>query len=65
MVGLEVSFYQIFGYKLSHLTTFFVMNLFGLKSGGPGQMAHLAPTYAAVNALCILGTNEAYIAIDR
>ncbi|KAL3875010.1 hypothetical protein ACJMK2_037952, partial [Sinanodonta woodiana] len=28
--------------------------------GGPGQVAHLAPTYAAVNALCILGTEEAY-----
>ncbi|KAK7103387.1 protein farnesyltransferase subunit beta-like [Littorina saxatilis] len=24
--------------------------------GGPGQFAHLAPTYAAVNALCILAT---------
>lgn len=34
-------------------------------SGGPGQIAHLAPTYAAVNALCILGTHEAYEAIDR
>ncbi|XP_033734614.1 protein farnesyltransferase subunit beta-like [Pecten maximus] len=34
-------------------------------SGGPGQDAHLAPTYAAVNALCILGTEEAYKIIDR
>ncbi|KAL5009111.1 hypothetical protein ScPMuIL_014692 [Solemya velum] len=33
--------------------------------GGPGQYAHLAPTYAAVNALCILGTEEAYAVIDR
>ncbi|XP_066279849.1 protein farnesyltransferase subunit beta-like [Branchiostoma lanceolatum] len=33
--------------------------------GGPGQLAHLAPTYAAVNALCILGTEEAYNVIDR
>uniref|UniRef100_A0A131XVC9 Protein farnesyltransferase subunit beta n=1 Tax=Ixodes ricinus TaxID=34613 RepID=A0A131XVC9_IXORI len=33
--------------------------------GGPGQQAHLAPTYAAVNALCILGTEEAYNVIDR
>jgi len=31
----------------------------------PGQMAHLAPTYAAVNALVTLGTEEAYGAIDR
>uniref|UniRef100_A0A3B3Z7W0 Prenyltransferase alpha-alpha toroid domain-containing protein n=1 Tax=Periophthalmus magnuspinnatus TaxID=409849 RepID=A0A3B3Z7W0_9GOBI len=34
-------------------------------SGGPGQHAHLAPTYAAVNALCIIGTEEAYSIIDR
>ncbi|XP_054717750.1 protein farnesyltransferase subunit beta-like [Uloborus diversus] len=33
--------------------------------GGPGQEAHLAPTYAAVNALCILRTTEAYNVIDR
>lgn len=34
-------------------------------SGGPGQQAHLAPTYAAVNALSILGTEEAYKLINR
>ncbi len=34
-------------------------------AGGPGQQAHLAPTYAAVNALCILGTEEAYSIINR
>ncbi|XP_031842772.1 farnesyl transferase beta subunit [Nomia melanderi] len=33
--------------------------------GGPGQYPHLASTYAAVNALCIIGTHEAYQAIDR
>ena len=33
--------------------------------GGPYQMPHLAPTYAAVLALCSLGTEEAYQAIDR
>ncbi|XP_039282764.1 protein farnesyltransferase subunit beta [Nilaparvata lugens] len=33
--------------------------------GGPGQFGHLAPTYAAVNTLCTLGTEEAYKAIDR
>ncbi|XP_075222235.1 farnesyl transferase beta subunit [Lycorma delicatula] len=33
--------------------------------GGPGQAAHLAPTYAAVNALVSLGTDEAYKVIDR
>ncbi|XP_035534183.1 LOW QUALITY PROTEIN: protein farnesyltransferase subunit beta [Morone saxatilis] len=34
-------------------------------AGGPGQHAHLAPTYAAVNALCIIGTEEAYNIINR
>ncbi len=33
--------------------------------GGPGQFPHLAPTYAAVNSLCIIGTEKAYKAIDR
>ncbi|XP_003705898.1 farnesyl transferase beta subunit [Megachile rotundata] len=33
--------------------------------GGPGQYPHLAPTYAAINALCIIGTPSAYQAIDR
>ena len=34
-------------------------------AGGPQQIPHLAPAYAAVCALCILGTNEAYDVIDR
>lgn len=33
--------------------------------GGPGQMPHLAPTYAAVNALCTLGHQDAFEVIDR
>ncbi|EDO45865.1 predicted protein [Nematostella vectensis] len=33
--------------------------------GGPNQVPHLAPTYAAVCALSILGTEEAYNVIDR
>lgn len=33
--------------------------------GGPGQYPHLASTYAAVNALCTIGTQEAYDVIDR
>lgn len=32
--------------------------------GGPGQQAHLAPTYAAVMALTIIGTSQAYAVID-
>ena len=36
-------------------------------SGGPGQIPHLAPTYAAVCALSIAGLHypEAYDVIDR
>jgi protein farnesyltransferase subunit beta len=33
--------------------------------GGPGQLPHLAPTYAAVNALVTIGTDEALAVIDR
>lgn len=33
--------------------------------GGPGQQPHLAPSYAAVNALCIIGTEEAFNVINR
>lgn len=33
--------------------------------GGPGQHAHLAPTYAAVNALVIIGTRAALHAISK
>ncbi|GAB0100478.1 Protein farnesyltransferase subunit beta [Sergentomyia squamirostris] len=34
-------------------------------AGGPGQIPHLAPTYAAVNALAIIGTPKALDAINR
>lgn len=33
--------------------------------GGPGQHPHLASTYAAINALCTIGTPQAYQVIDR
>ena len=33
--------------------------------GGPGQLPHLAPTYAAIHALAIIGTEEAYKCIYR
>jgi protein farnesyltransferase subunit beta len=37
----------------------------GGYGGGPGQLPHLAPTYAAVLSLCLIGTKEAYDSIDR
>lgn len=33
--------------------------------GGPNTIPHLAPTYAAVCALCLIGTEEAYSVINR
>lgn len=42
-----------------------LQNESGGFGGGPGQFSHLAPTYACVNALCTIGTEEAYKAINR
>lgn len=33
--------------------------------GGHGQLAHLAPTYAAVNTLALFGDDDAFEIIDR
>ena len=43
-------------------------NASGGFGGGPGQMSHLATTYAAINALAIIGTGgftDAYSIINR
>ena len=37
----------------------------GPFGGGPGQMAHLAPTYAAVSSIAIMGGADAYGMLDR
>ncbi|XP_044501308.1 protein farnesyltransferase subunit beta-like [Mangifera indica] len=37
----------------------------GGYAGGPGQMPHLATTYAAVNALITLGSDKSLLSIDR
>jgi protein farnesyltransferase subunit beta len=34
-------------------------------SGGHGQIAHLAPTYAAVNTLALFGGDDAFEIINR
>eukprot|EP00906_Rhabdomonas_costata_P018525 RCo027041 len=39
--------------------------VYGGYGGGPVQLPHLAPTYAAVCALCIIGTPEAYESIPK
>ncbi len=33
--------------------------------GGPYQISHVAPTYAAVNTIAILGIQEGFDMIDR
>ncbi len=51
----------------------FIINLYIVRcqnptggfGGGPFQYSHLAPTYAAVNALVILQSEEAYQIINR
>ena len=42
-----------------------LQNPTGGFGGGSGQISHAAVTYAAINALAIIGTNEAYDLIDR
>lgn len=63
---------QILGERLDHDDSSKVIGFLtkcqspeGGFGGGPGQYPHLAPTYAAINALCIIGTPSAYQAIDR
>ena len=40
-------------------------NASGGFGGGPGQLSHCAPTYAAVLALCSMGQEAAFEVIDR
>lgn len=63
---------QLLGHRMSDELLDDVVNFLiqcrspdGGFGGGPGQYAHLAPTYAAVNSLSIIGTERAFHAIDR
>ncbi|RKP34772.1 terpenoid cyclases/protein prenyltransferase alpha-alpha toroid, partial [Dimargaris cristalligena] len=47
------------------IATLAPLQLSGGGFGGPSQLAHLAATYAAVLALAIVGTEEAFTLIDR
>eukprot|EP01107_Rhizomastix_libera_P001545 TRINITY_DN12535_c0_g1_i1.p1 TRINITY_DN12535_c0_g1~~TRINITY_DN12535_c0_g1_i1.p1 ORF type:complete len:426 (-),score=59.48 TRINITY_DN12535_c0_g1_i1:14-1291(-) len=40
-------------------------NMLGGFGGGPGQLPHLAASYASINALVIAGTEQAYNVVDR
>lgn len=42
-----------------------MQNKYGGFGGGPGQITHGAPNYAAVLTLCTIGTPEALAVIDR
>lgn len=64
-LGKYVLFYlYIYCYKLIHYLTR-CQSPTGGFGGGPGQLPHLAATFASVNALCIIGTEEAYKCINR
>ena len=54
---LEASFVQYLGTTLWHPH--------GGFQGGPAQLPHLAPCYAATNALVALGSEAAYASVDR
>jgi len=65
--SMELLDYQISDEEKSKIVNFLgrCQDANGGFAGGPGQLAHLAPTYAAVNALVILGSKEAYSLVDR
>ncbi len=65
---------DLLGERVSILRDFADANIFFLSKcqhksggfgGGPGQIPHLATTYAAVSALATIGTEEALSVIDR
>jgi len=63
---------DLLGHELSPEEKVKVIRLLGLCQssdggfgGGPGQLPHLAPTFAAVCTLITLGTKEAYEMINR
>eukprot|EP01101_Sappina_pedata_P009941 TRINITY_DN6145_c0_g1_i1.p1 TRINITY_DN6145_c0_g1~~TRINITY_DN6145_c0_g1_i1.p1 ORF type:complete len:378 (+),score=91.13 TRINITY_DN6145_c0_g1_i1:1-1134(+) len=62
----------ILNYKFDQQTTSDIVDFLGRCQselggfgGGPGQLSHLAPSYAAVNALVTLGTPEALAVVNR
>lgn len=62
---------HLLNFKFSHEVLVDVINFLtncrcplGGFGGGPGQIPHLAPTYAAVLSLCLIETDEAFEAID-
>ncbi|KAL7643942.1 UNVERIFIED_CONTAM: hypothetical protein RMT77_005953 [Armadillidium vulgare] len=65
--ALELLNYTVVGEEASEIVEFLkkCQNPDGGYGGGPSQYSHLAPTYAAVCALAIIGTKEAFDSIDR
>ena len=58
----------MFAYRKVHSADryfFRCQNADGGFGGGPGQLSHLAPTYAASNALALLDDREALEVVDR
>ncbi|GMR59105.1 hypothetical protein PMAYCL1PPCAC_29300 [Pristionchus mayeri] len=65
--SLNILGYQISAEMKSEIVTFLktCVHPDGGYGGGPGQLGHLATTYAAVLCLISLGTQEAFDSIDR
>lgn len=65
--GLEMLNVQLGGEEYAQTADFLkrCQDPYGGFCGGPQQIPHLAPTYAAVCALCIVGTRQAYDVINR
>jgi len=65
--SLELLNVSVSGEQKKQIITFLskCQNPNGGFGGGPGQVPHLAPTYAAINALIILGGKEAFDVINR
>jgi len=65
--ALELLGEQLTPQEKAECTSFIAkcQNPSGGFGGGPGQVSHLAPTYAAVNSLAIIGTEEALAVVDR
>lgn len=66
MAALSMMGEDVTSYRVRLISTVSPMqNTTGGFGGGPGQMSHLAPTYAVILSLAIVGGDQALDVIDR